>query len=434
MTLKNSPTGAGNITKFKISSNASGESVDLGGGIVDFKYYESVLSNVVTATATVVETGFKAEGDKVVSVKSILDNLPIRGGERSDIVIEDNVGGKIRFDVNGLYVNRVRNSSPGTSQDLYFLDFAPKEFFANEQIRVMARYEGKISEHVGQILALVGAQVDTIDPTSSTYNFVGNDRKPFYTCTWLASKAVPDKGIGARAGYLFFQTRDGYSFRSIDALFEQSPVRKFIYNNTGLTPQGYDGNIISYNVEKDIELRKNLTLGTYNNRSVYFDFMAMNYFVKEYKYDPDSLGTAGKLFAADTVAKEFTQSPSRLMTHVFDIGVNPNGTGDEQLENWKSTPEDPNFDAENTLAQSPMRYNQMFTIRINIMIPLDLKIKAGDVLMCDFPQVEGDRQKDTNKETAGIYMVASVCHNLSATESFTSLSLVRDSYQKKQGL
>ena len=68
------------------------------------------------------------------------------------------------------------------------------------------------------------------------------------------------------------------------------------------------------------------------------------------------------------------------------------------------------------------------------MLPLDLKIKAGDVLMCDFPQVEGDRNKDTNKESAGIYMVASVCHNLSATESFTSLSLVRDSYQKKQGL
>jgi len=434
MALQNAPAGAGNISKFKISSNVSGDAVDLGGGVVDFKYYESVLSNVITATATVVETGFKAEGDKVQSTKGILDNLPIRGGERSDIVIEDNVGGKIRFDVNGLYVNRVRNAAPGTSQDLYFLDFAPKEHFANEQTRVMARYEGKISDHVAEVLGLVGAKIEKIDSTASVYNFVGNDRKPFYTCTWLASKAYPDEGVGNRAAYLFYQTRDGYNFRSIDKLFEQSPVRKFIYNNTGLTPEGYDGNIIKYSIDKDIELRKNLTLGTYNNRCVYFDFMAMNYFVKEFKYDPGELGTAGKLFAADTVAKEFTESPSRLMSHVFDIGVNPKGTGDEQLENWKAAPQEPNYDAENTFVQSPMRYNQMFTIRINIMLPLDLRIKAGDVLMCDFPQVEGERNKDTNKESAGIYMVASVCHNLSATESFTSLSLVRDSYQKKQGL
>jgi len=434
MTTQNSPAGAANISKFKISSNVSGEAVDLGAGVVDFKYYESVLSNTITATATVVETGYQAEGNKVKSVKGILDNLPIRGGERSDIVIEDNVGGKIRFDVDGLYVNRVRNGAPGTSQDLYFLDFSPKEYFANEQIRVMARYEGKISEHVGQVLGLIGARIEKIDSTSSTYNFVGNDRKPFYTCTWLATKAVPDKDVGDRAGYLFYQTRNGYNFRSIDTLFEEEPVRKFFYNNTGLTPEGYDGNIISYTLETDIELKQNLTLGTYNTRSVYFDLFAMNYFVKEYKYVPDNLGIAGKQFAADAVAKEFTQSPTRLTTHVFDIGVNPNGTGDEQLDNWRDAPQEPNFDAENVLAQSPMRYNQMFSVRINIIIPLDLSIKAGDVIMCDFPQVMGDRDKEKNKETGGIYMVASVCHNIAANESFSSLSLVRDSFGKKQGL
>ena len=26
------------------------------------------------------------------------------------------------------------------------------------------------------------------DNTSLNYNFIGNDRKPFYTCTWLASR------------------------------------------------------------------------------------------------------------------------------------------------------------------------------------------------------------------------------------------------------
>ena len=56
-----------------------------------------------------------------------------------------------------------------------------------------------------------------VDPTALEYNFIGNDRKPFKVCTWLASKAVPgdtsgdDKqgsGIGGAAGFLFYQTRD----------------------------------------------------------------------------------------------------------------------------------------------------------------------------------------------------------------------------------
>ena len=30
-----------------------------------------------------------------------------------------------------------------------------------------------------------------IDSTAIDYNFIGNDRKPLYVCTWLASKSVP---------------------------------------------------------------------------------------------------------------------------------------------------------------------------------------------------------------------------------------------------
>ena len=36
-----------------------------------------------------------------------------------------------------------------------------------------------------------------IDSTAIDYNFIGNDRKPLYVCTWLASKSVP---IGTSSG------------------------------------------------------------------------------------------------------------------------------------------------------------------------------------------------------------------------------------------
>ena len=80
-----------------------------------------------------------------------------------------------------------------------------------------------------------------------------------------------------------------------------------------------------------------------------------------------------------------------------------------------------------------MRYNQMFTIKTNITIAADFSIKAGDIVKCDFPEVSGDRNKEKNKQTGGIYMVASVCHRVTPRETFTRLALVRDSFGTKTG-
>ena len=57
------------------------------------------------------------------------------------------------------------------------------------------------------------------------------------------------------------------------------------------------------------------------------------------------------------------------------------------------------------MAQSVMRYNQLFSVKTNITIPLDYSIKAGDIVKCDFPQVSGDNNMEKNEQTGGIYMV-----------------------------
>lgn len=427
--MANNIAQAGNILDFTIQSNSGGGSVDCSAIVMEYKYYESVLSNSYTASAVIVETGNGG------NEKGTLDSLPIRGGELSTISIEDNQGGSINVP---LYVNRVNNGSPGTQQDLYMIDFASQEYFSNELTRVVKRYEGKISDHVNSVLTEVlqtSVPLD-IDDTSLDYNFVGNDRKPFYTCTWLASKSVPGQGVGDAAGFLFFQTRDGFHFKSIDTIFGQGqPVKKYSYNNTGNKVEGYDGEIISYTIDSDTDLSANLRLGTYNNRSVFFDFYAMNYRVVDYNIEEQSGGAqvAGKKGSQTFVAPEFIQGPSRVMTNVFDIGYNPQGTGDQQLDNWKADPEEPNFKAEETMVQAMMRYNQLFTVKTNIVVSGDFTIKAGDLVECDFPELSGGNPTNFNQESGGIYMVADICHKVTPNECLTSMGLIRDSYGKKGG-
>ena len=458
---QNSPDQAANIIKFKISSNFGDGAIDMSGGVVDFYYYESVLSNHVTTTLTIMETGFETDSKgKPKASQGLIDSLPIRGGERVDFTIEDNYGNELKVD-EGLYVNRLRDVDAGTSQDIYFMDLASREYFANEQTRVTKRYEGSISQNVEKILKdvlLVESEVDA-DETAEPYNFIGNDKKPFYICTWLASKSIPqmeseegENATGGAAGYLFFQTREGFHFKSIDKIFAGEPVKKYIFNNSPELPPGFDAKILLTDIESDIDLNEKLTLGTYHNRSIFFDFYALNYTVRDYKLsDSSGVGdniassslnngskaTSSKITPAgkkidDLIAKEFTQSPSRLMTHILDVGTQPTGSSvEDQLEHWKENRAEPNFKAMDTMQTSIMRYNQLFTVKTNIIIPGDFSIKAGDVVFCDFPELSGSDKKESNPESGGLYMVAHVCHKVTSGSTTTSLALVRDSYGKK---
>ena len=124
---QNNPAGPGNIQRFEITSSKDSESkVDIGPGIQDFRYYESVLANQITATAVVIETG----NDESGASEGILDSLPVRGGESTNFVIEDTRGEKIELE---MFVNRIRDADSGTQQDMYFLDFVPEEHFNNNQ-------------------------------------------------------------------------------------------------------------------------------------------------------------------------------------------------------------------------------------------------------------------------------------------------------------
>ena len=447
---------AGTIREFKIfQAKDGGESIDASPGVTDIKYYENILSPSVNLTAIITETG---ESDKKsFGNKGMLDGLPIRGGNPSEIIIEDHEGNKLKFKSdNKLYVNRVRNVIPGTQKDVYALDFTSRERLANEQCRVVKRYDGKISENVKKILTEATSaeaglktqkEVD-VDETAIEYNFLGNDRKPFYVCTWLASKSIPAEAgkIGGAAGFLFFETHDGFKFKSIDSLIDQEAKGNYIFSNTADNPKSgeYTGKILSYTLDRDIDLQNNLSMGVYANRTMFFDFYAFNYKVRPFSVDgtggssakegagsKDKIVTAGK-DDIDSVADEFRLPVSRLMTRVLDVGSLPSGKDiKEQLEKWKDSPFDPTYDAGQTMVQSLMRYNQLFSIKINIKIAGDFTLRAGDMIYCEFPELTTDPNTPVNKGSGGLYMISSLCHNLTPRRTETSLTLVRDTFGRK---
>jgi hypothetical protein len=450
--MSNQQVNASDIRNFTIFPTNGGKEVDISAQIQELSYYENILSNSLTLSVIIADSGgleLDAGKDEMIG---ILDGIPIRGGERVVIKFSDSQDKQntLSFSTHSFYINRIKNVSPGTSADVFMLELCTREFLANEQTRVVKRYDGKISDNVIQILqdpkGLKTKKNIDADSTVVPYNFIGNDRKPFYVCTWLATKGVPEESgkINGAAGYFFFETYDGFKFKSIDVLLDQKPKeiktssgksipRKYVYTNAPNIegPSEYTGKIISVNIERDMDLQQNLLLGTYANRSLFFDYYAMDYEIRNYSL-PQHQKDKIKI-AADNISfvpEEFTQTPSRFMNLLLDLGTLPSGeTADKQLETWKNDATQPNFDAPKIMVQAIMRYNQLYTIKTNIVIPGDFSLRAGDIIECDFPDLAKRYTKGPNKETKGKYLIASLCHRVTPKDTYTSLTLVRDSFK-----
>ena len=80
-------------------------------------------------------------------------------------------------------------------------------------------------------------------------------------------------------------------------------------------------------------------------------------------------------------------------------------------------------------AQTKFRYNALFSQMFDAVIPLNTTIYAGDVLLCRVPEIgDSERKSFEDGQVSGYYLVKEISHYYDSRGSWTSLSLLRDSY------
>lgn len=430
---------ASNIKKLSIISNKDGQSVSITGGTVGLLYYESILQDSIRATVTFVDSG------NTIKNKTALDGLPIVGQEKVEIKFEDN--NKVQLDLT-LYVNKVTPMTDDTTKSMVQLDLTSKEFILNEKVRLNTRFDGKISNHIKKILTdknYLGTDKDVdIEETSNNYNFIGNNRKPYYALNWLSKKAVSAKNQkeGDSAGYFFYETSKGFFFKSIDGLLAQEKKKSIIYNQSPDSrgenlPAGYDVKAIDYSKDNKVDVQEKLQMGAYSTRTILFDPFSCYYEVitENAKDKEQSLKLGGK--ELPVLNKEFNREGnnkefSRTQYMLLDKGSLPTGSGigkgQEQLKKSKEE----NFEPKKLLNQASRRYNQLYSSMSTITIAGDFSLHAGDVIFLDAPELQTEtKNDDINKESGGLYIIADLCHYVSPKETYTKLNLVRDSFGRK---
>lgn len=432
MGLNNQAVNDFNITKFRIYSNRNDKFADIPQKesiFVNLHYYESILENQVKATAIIADTGYSIESDgKYVG---LIEGLDMCGGEKVELHMEDGYGNQLRFsDEKSLYIGRIRNKMEHTQNMVFVIDLVTKEFFTNELVetRVDERFDGKISTSVDTILKnFLKTEKDVdIETTENEYSFIGHTEKPFYKCTWLGKRSIPVGSTAASAGFFFFETHDGFKFKSIEKLLDENrEYKKYIYNNTTELPVGYDGKILEATPVINIDVQQKMSIGAYGSRVKTYDYYATEYKQKEITYEDE--GKEGINLAGNNLPclpKDIMGKPTRIISKMQPVGVM------QPIDKDKSKKQDYNVDE--ITAQAASRYNQLFTIVLNIVIAGDYSHRAGDLIYCDFPELSSDRTQVVSGKNSGIYMIASLIQQLDARGStYTQLTLVRDSYGRK---
>ena len=420
------------ISRFEITSN-EGKTLDVSLGCVQLQYYESILDNTVRVSTILVDSGDRID-EQSVSVLE-MEDMKLTGGEEVSLEMEDGYGQKLKFSGDSQLRIKAIHDAGEENVLSYMIDLWSKECLDNELVetRVTKRYDGKISDSIESILknALKTPKVIDTDETENLFSFLGRSEKPFYKCAWLAKRSIPTGSTGKSAGYLFFETADGFKFKSIDKLFGQNYKRKLIYTRTPDLPDAYDAKILEYSYDSAIDVEKVLLTGALFKTELratnfYDNKPRRNETSHKNQEDEDKMG--GK--EHPTIAKDLglQDKATRVVVRYDKKGVLPPGTNlEEQLKKSKSN----DYDIDSIIRQSAMRYNQLFTQKLSMTIPGDFGLRAGDIVYCDFPEMTTKNMRFVSHKKGGLYMIVDLCHLITTNKTFTKLNLVRESIGRK---
>tara|TARA_B100000287_G_scaffold122779_1_gene114673 strand:+ start:773 stop:2068 length:1296 start_codon:yes stop_codon:yes gene_type:complete len=418
-----------------VTSADGSKDVDIASGTVMISYYEDIFSPTVTAKLQVVNDGGTVEGDDG-ALQSIYNGLPLRGGEKVSIKIKGNSDNNPGLDFTenrSFFVSSISNVIVQKKTESFTLNLVSPTAITNETSRVGKKYPTsvKISESVKTIVnENLGIEGDIdIDETQNVYGFIGNMRKPFTILTWLASKSVPQipdegskKPTDATAGYVFYETKSGYHFRSVDSLIESTPYET-AYNYSEVIDMQADNDhkILRYHTSLNEDVLGKLQRGAYCSYRTFFNPLTFEYTdptrgkfkLEDYKGKAKSMGKEVSL------PGNLGESPSRLITAVLDVGTMEKGVSKNE-----------NADPFLIQSQTMMRYNSIFSQKLSMTIPSNTNLEAGNLIECKF--VKSAAKDEIDLEQSGLYMIKELCHYFDPTGSYTSLTLIRDTFGTKE--
>ena len=464
------------IALYKVGDETNVHANLIGMGVT-MQYHEDIFWPSYGATLTVVD-----------NAENLISRMPIQGFEKVVVEIEDVNNKTYSYDFR---VWTVQNRVTRERRNTYTLGLISEQGLLNEGIRVNSVVKGNTStvvkEMLSQYFQIPEDKVDA-EPSATSIKFIPTKKTPFALIRSLAPKTISERsgnvaaekakpetttikkkvstarGTKTRsvtvktdintaltsqatgtAGYLFFQTRKGFVFRSVDNLVDtgekfggKQPFNKEkpFFMQPGGTGEAVREKIQEIRFGKELNMMKKMREGAYSSLCCFFNINTGEY--EEHIYSLEkmwgNMAHSGPQAWLPLGQSNLSKYPTRVMSSIVnhenwyvgtEVASNEpqhGGSGSNPFPDWQK----------NFLTQSIARYGILFNQELSISVTGHLELCAGDKVFVRLPnQVPDDNKEDVwDPEHSGVYLVKRLNHlfNIPSKSVYTVLELIRDSY------
>ena len=421
-----SRAGASLYEVFNIKKPTTGQQTGIEGRVLSFNYYESIYSPMITARLMIEDTGGTIESENGV-LGTIKDSMKITGFEEVSFKIVTG-NGDLDFTDYPLIVTGSPATKDEPNRQTTVLNLVSKTEMISSSKPLSRNYpEAPISETVTKILnkeLKISKDKLDIEKTQNQDKIKGNHLGALDCILKMCKKSIPAEGKDP--GYFFYETQDGYNFRSIDGLIkkgiesfdneEYAQMHTYYYFGALAAKlddeYGNDFKVLTTPiVRRDEDQLKALRNGLYNVRII-----TKNSLTGEYKEEIKNLLSDTNLGEKQ---EKVVDDKDYLKTYSFHIspGQDDPGVSDTILNN-----------PANYVPQSNMRYSLLHSQIVQIQVPCNVQLKAGQVVKLYLENITQSNKNEQvyNNLRSGYYMIRDLCHSFTTTNSYTSLTLLRD--------
>jgi len=168
-------------------------------------------------------------------------------------------------------------------------------------------------------------------------------------------------------------------------------------------------------VSKDQDIIDSVQSGTYASRNVFIDPRTLKKTEQIYRLgESGASNTLGKKPELADKLKDGTKT-NFVVQDIGGLDADPSVTENNDPREWQ--------------AKSRMRYKLLHSQMVNIQVPCNLELVAGDVVRCEF-EFPGDKKEEgvVSQQSSGNYLILHLCHHFDTERSYTALTLARDTY------
>jgi hypothetical protein len=407
---------------------AGGQRIELKKLLVELSYYEDIYSFAVSGYITVVD----AQG--------FIELMRITGNEYIEVNFGKVKNGKnLNDQVFRVYKSSGRKPSGNMNSEVYTLYFCSEELLLSEQTKISKSFKGtKISDIIDNVLTdklkVNSKKIETIEETMGVYDFVIPRMKPFEAISWVSTYARPKTYPGA--DMLFFETKNGYNFRSLQSMFSDDVYATYKYEAKNLDKkiqplQEKTISVLQYEIGKPFDMLNEISSGTMANKLISIDPLTRTYKTTKFDYNTfkDQAETLNKGGVPDTLKNRLGNTENQEYDGVLKVLIGNSNQQNVPYIKDKEAGVAKDIYAETYVPNRTAQISLANYTTIKASIPGDPGITAGRTVDFNLLTLKPtSNTKDLDKFYSGKYLVTAVRHIIQPQGIYqTILELAKDS-------